>query len=337
MKVPKFEYAEPESISECCKILEEQGAGAQAIAGGTDLMMAIKNRLKIPKVLVDLCRVPNLNHISYSEKDGLKIGALVSLRHLAASAVVREKYPILARVALDVGSTQIQAMGTIGGNLCQDTRCLYYNQPPMWRQGMAPCHKLGGDLCHAIRGSKTCWATYSGDLAPVLLVLQARVKVSDSKGEKVVPLSDLYSGDGKTPHTIHPGQVVEEVQAPVPSARSGGAYLKLRVRKAIDYPLLGVAVTLALGGADGAFKDIKMALTGVEKAPLLIKAADELKGEKNTDEVIERLAEAAYKQAHPINNTYGLTPEYRRDMVRIYVKSAVHQSLETVVGQGGVA
>jgi len=337
MKVPGFEYAEPESISECCKLLEEQGVNARAIAGGTNLMMTLKNRLKVPKMLVDLFCVPELNQIRYSEEEGLNVGALVSLRHLAANAVVRGKYPILARAALDVGSPQIQAMGTIGGNLCQDTCCLYYNRPPMWRQGLEPCHKLGGDVCHAIPGSKTCWATYCGDLAPVLLVLRARIGVADSKGEKVIPLSELYSGDGKAPLTLQPGQVVKEVQVPGPSVHSGVTYLKLRLRKTVDYPLLGVAVTLALEGAHGILKDVKVALTGVEKAPLLIEAADELKGEKDTDKVIERLAEAAYKQAHPINNTYGLTPKYRRDMVRVYVRSAVHRSMEAAIKKGGVA
>jgi 4-hydroxybenzoyl-CoA reductase subunit beta len=337
VKVPGFEYAEPESISECCRLLEEQGGRAQAIAGGTNLIMALKNRLKVPKMVVDLCRIPNLSQIRYSEKDGLKVGALVSLRHLAANAVVREEYPILARAALDVGSAQIQAMGTIGGNLCQDTCCLYYNRPPMWRQGLEPCHKLGGDVCHAVKGSKTCWATYCGDLAPVLLVLGVRLKIADPKGEKIIPLSELYSGDGKTPHTLRPGQVVKEVQVPGPSADSGGAYLKLRVRKTIDYPLLGVAVTLALEGKNRVLRNVKVALTGVEKAPLLIEAADALNGEKITDEVIEGLAEAAYKQAHPINNTYGLTPKYRRDMVRTYVKSAVNRSLESAIRQGGAA
>jgi 4-hydroxybenzoyl-CoA reductase subunit beta len=337
MKVPRFEYAEPKSMGECCKLLEEQGVNAQAIAGGTNLMVALKNRLKVPKMLVDMCCVPNLNRIRYTEKDGLGVGALVSLRHLAANAAVREKYPMLAQAALSVGSPQIQAMGTVGGNLCQDSCCVYYDRAPMWRQGLEPCHKLGGGVCHAVRGSKTCWATYCGDLAPVLLVLGARIKIADPKGEKVIPLSELYSGDGKVPHTLHPGQIVKEVQVPGLSAHSGGAYLKLRVRKTIDYPLLGVAVTVALEGGDGTFRDVKVALTGVEKAPLLVKTADELKGEKITDEVIEGLAEGAYRQAHPINNTYGLTPKYRRDMVRIYVKSALQRSVEAAIKEGGVA
>lgn len=300
-------------------------------------MLALKNRLKVPKRLVDLCCVPDLNQIHYSEEDGLKVGTLVSLRHLAANAVVREKYPILAQAGLSVGSAQIQAMGTVGGNLCQDTCCFYYDRAPMWRRGLEVCHKLGGDVCHAVRGSKTCWATYCGDLAPVLLVLGARIRIADSKGEKVIALSELYSGDGKAPHTLQPGQVVKEVQVPAPPDHAGGVYLKLRVRKTIDYPLLGVAVTVALEGRDGTLRDVKVALTGVEKAPLLLKAADELKGKRIIDEVIKSLAEAAYKRAHPINNTYGFTPKYRRDMVRIYVKSALQQSVEAAIKEGGVA
>ncbi|NIS61922.1 MAG: hypothetical protein GTO13_14855 [Proteobacteria bacterium] len=335
--MPRFEYAEPKSIGECCKLLEEQGVDAQVIAGGTSLMLALKNRLKVPKMLVNLCCIPDLNQIRYSDEDGLMVGTLVSLRHLAANAVVRGKYPTLARAALDVGSPQIQAMGTIGGNLCQDTCCLYYDRAPMWRQGLEPCHKLAGNVCYGVPGSKACWATYCGDLAPVLLTLGARVKLADPKGEKAIPLNELYSGDGKTPQTLRPSQVIEEVQVPAPADHSGGAYLKLRVRKTIDYPLLGVAVTVALEGGDGPFRDVKVALTGVEKAPLLIEAADEFKGKKITNEMMEELADAAYKRAHPINNVSGLTPKYRRDMVRIYVKSALQRSVEAAIREGGVA
>jgi len=159
-----------------CQLLKEKGDKAQAIAGGTDLMMALKNRLKVPEMLVDLRGLPHLNRISYSDKEGLKVGVLVSLRQLAANSVVKEKYPILSRAALDVGTPQLQAMGTIGGNLCQDNLCLYYNRSPMLRQRLEPCHKLGGNVCHAVRRSKICWATYCGDTAPVLLIYQAKVK-----------------------------------------------------------------------------------------------------------------------------------------------------------------
>lgn len=336
MKLPKFDYAKPNSISECCKLLEEHGAMALPIAGGTDLMMAMKNWLKTPKILVDLCGIPNLNQITDLENDGLRIGAMVTLRHLAQNPVVREKYPVLANAALAVGSTQVQAMGTIGGNLCQDNCCLYYNRSPMSRQAMGPCYKLDGDRCHAVKGSKHCWATYSGDLAPVLLALKASVRISDPQGETSIPAEQLYSGDGKQPHTLQFGRVITEIQVPAPPVNCGNAYLKMRVRKTIDYPLLGVAANVVMENDDMAIHDIVLALTAVEKAPLMIKAADELKGQILTDELLDGLAEAAYKQARPISNTYGYTPNYRKNMVRTYVKSAVRQSLERATGQGGV-
>ena len=335
MKLPKFEFADPDSMAECCRLLSEKGERARIIAGGTDLLMAMKNRSKMPELLVDLCRVPDLNRISYSEREGLKAGAMVTLRHFANEPIVREKFPLLSQAALAVGDAQLQAMGTIGGNLCQDCCCLYYNRPPMLRQNYDPCHKLGGQVCHAVKGSKSCWATYSGDLAPALLVLQARIKISGSQGEKITPLKELFSGDGKNPHILSPDQVVTEILVPPPAPRSGGAYLKMRVRKTIDYPLLGVAVYLTLNQNDGFFDNISVALTGVDMSPVLIDGAEWLSKSSTSQEIIEKLVETAYRKARPVNNTFGYSPRYRREMVKTYVKSAVRQSVAYAEKQGG--
>lgn len=335
MKLPKFEYAEPKSIRKACQLLEEQGDKALAIAGGTDLMMALKNRLKVPDMLVDLKGIPRLNQINYSDRDGLKVGAMVTLRHLAGNAVVKEKYPLLARTALEVGTVQLQAMGTIGGNLCQDNLCLYYNRSPMLRQNLEHCYKLGGHICHAVPRSRDCWATYSGDLAPSLFVLQSRLKITGPTGKKVIPLNEFYSGNGKRPNILKPGELLTEIQVPPLSAHSGGTYLKLRPRKAIDYPLLGIAVTVTMEGEDGKCKDAALALTAVERAPLMIKEATQLKGKKVTEEVIGGLAEAAYKQAHPLHNLCEFTPKYRKEMVKIYVTLAVQQALQVAIKRGG--
>ena len=336
MKLPEFEYIEPKSIRKTCQLLKEKGEKAQAIAGGTDLMMALKNRLKVPEMLVDLMGLPHLKRINYSDKEGLSVGALVSLRQLADSAVIREKYPILSRAALDVGTPQLQAMGTVGGNLCQDNLCLYYNRSPMLRQILEPCHKLGGDVCHAVSRSKTCWATYCGDIAPVLLVYQAKVKIVDPKGEKIIPLNKFYSGDGKKPNVLKSGQILTEIQIPAPSPFSGGAYLKFRLRKTIDYPLLGVAVNLTMESSCQICKHAKLALTAVERAPILIEGTDELKGKRLTDAVIENLVKAAYKHAHPINNICELTPRYRKDLVKNYAKLAVQEAFQFATKGGAI-
>ncbi len=327
MNLPGFEFAEPESIVEACQGLESQGEEAHVIAGGTDLLTLMKSRLKEPKVLVDLKGIPNLDQISYSDQNGLKVGALVSLRRLAADASVREKYPILEQATLSVGSPQLRAMGTLGGNLCQDNICLYFDPSAAVRQSVEPCHKLGGAVCYVVERSEDCWATYAGDVAPALLVLGAKVKIVDCSGEKVIPLSQLFSCDGKRPHTLQPGQLITQIQVPVPAPHSGGAYLKLRQRETLEYPLLGVAVQLTMEGKEGLCKDASLALTAVDKAPVTVKEADRLKGTKLTDDVIEELAKAAYRQAHPIKNLCGFTVPYRLKMVHAFVESAIKLAL----------
>ncbi len=334
MKLAEFEYVVPKSIRKACRLLKERGDKAQAIAGGTDLMTALKNRLKVPEMLVELRGLPHLDRISYSGKEGLKVGALVSLRRLANSDVVKEKYPILSRAASDVGTSQLQAMGTIGGNLCQDNLCLYYNRSPMLRQRLDPCHKLGGDVCHAVSRSKICWATYCGDIAPVLLVYRAKLKIIDPGGENIIALNKFYSGDGKKPNVLKPGQILKEIRLPPPSPSSGGAYLKFRLRKAIDYPLLGVAVNLTMGSSGQICEHAELALTAVERAPILIEEAHELKGKKMGEAAVEKLAGAAYRHAHPLNNICELTPQYRKDLVNAYVRLAVEEALQ-VATRGG--
>ena len=336
MKLPPFEYVAPKSLTKACELLRDKKSKAIPIAGGTDLLMALKNRLKTPYRLVDLSMLPKpLHQMSYSTKRGLILGGLVSLRQAANHTAVRDKYPMLVQALLSVGSPQIQVMGTLGGNLCQDNLCVYYNRSPMLRQTLEPCHKLGGKICHVVRGSKTCWATYCGDVAPALLALQAKIKIVGPNSERVIPLQRFYSADGKKPNVLKPGEILTEIQVPPPRPRSGGTYLKLRTRKAIDYPLLGAAFWLSLRNGEAICEEANLALTGVERAPLLIQEAETLKGKPLEDKIIEDLAEAAYRRAHPVNTACELTPKYRKDMVRLYAMEAVHLAIQQA-SKGGV-
>ncbi len=325
MKLPPFEYAEPKSIRAACRLLKEQGRHGMVLAGGTDLLQALKNRLQAPRVLVDLHGVPHLDEIRYSAQAGLTIGALVSLRKLASDPMVQDKYPILAAAAQQVGTVQLQAMGTVGGNLCQDNLCVYYNRSPMMRLPLAPCLKLGGEVCHAVSGSKDCWAVYSGDLAPVFIALNANVTVATSEGKKSIALTKLYSGDGKKPNRLKPGQIVTAIHVPHPAPHSGGAYIKLRMRKTIDYPLLGVAVMVALD-RQGVCTDANLALTGVDKLPLRIAEAAALQGQVLGEKAIAPVAVAAHRHAHPLSNVIEVSPKYRRDMIDVYVRLAFDQA-----------
>lgn len=331
MKLPPFEYVQPKSVRTACRRLREEGEEGMALAGGTDLLQALKNRLKAPRVLVDLRGLP-LDRIRYSRKTGLKIGACVSVRQLADDPVVKEKYLMLAAAARQVGTAQLQAMGTVGGNLCQDSLCVYYNRSPMMRLTLEPCLKLGGEVCHAVSGSKDCWAVYSGDLAPVLIALRARVVLATSAGTKSIALTDLFTGDGKKPNRVKPGQIVTEVLVPPPAPHSGGAYLKLRMRKTIDYPLLGAAVALTVD--DQVCVDATLVLTGVDKRPLWIAEAERLKGQVLCDDEVGQVALAAHKQAHPLNNVSELSAKYRREMIDLYVRLAFHQAWQSATKAG---
>jgi 4-hydroxybenzoyl-CoA reductase subunit beta len=324
MKLPKFKYLLPESIDEACEIASAARKNGRIIAGGTDLLPALKYGLKKPRILIDISSLPGLNHITYSKQKGLTVGSLVTLRRLAAHQAVRDNYPLLVQAALSMGSAQLQAMGTIGGNLCQDTCCSYYNLPPLSRQGLEPCFKLRGRKCHAVKGSKICWATYCGDMAPALLALQAKLTIAGPEGEKTIPVGSLFSGRGENPNNLQPGQVLKEIQLP-PPGNARGVYLKLRVRKSIDYPLLGVAVNIVPDR--GALKEVTLALTAVEKSPLLVATPATIAEIGDLATQITALAEAAAKIAHPIANTSGYSPRYRRSMVKVYVTQAVEEAM----------
>jgi 4-hydroxybenzoyl-CoA reductase subunit beta len=327
MKLPKFDYVKPKFIREACELLEAAGGHARPIAGGTELLMAMKNRQALPKMLVDLGGLP-LNRISYSDDEGLRVGALVSLRHLANHSVVREKYSVLAQAASSAGTVQLQAMGTLGGNLCQNTCCVYFDRATGPRQTLGPCIKLDGQVCYVVEGSEKCWAGYAGDLAPALLVLRAKLKIADSRGEKIMPLRELFSNDGKCPQTLLPGQIITEIHVPRADHGSGGAYLKLRQRETLDYPLLGVAAHFVMEAGGAVCKDAALALTAVDHAPMVIEGAGRLIGKAPTNDLIQELASTAHKNAHPIKSVCGIQVRYRKNMVNVFAESAIRQALE---------
>lgn len=328
MRPPPLEHVEPRSLEEACRLLERHADAARPIAGGTDLVPALKNRLQRPRVIVDLLRIPGLDAVRWSEQDGLSLGALVTLRRLASDPLVRGRYAALAEAAHAAGSVQLRAMGTLGGNLCQDACCQFFNRSPMSRQMLEPCHKLGGEVCHVVCGSEDCWAVYCGDLAPALLALDARVRVASPSGGRTLPVSELYSGDGERPVALGLGEIVAQVALPPPPPRSGGAYLKLRPREALDYPLLGVAAWLALGPEGRAVSRARVALTAVDGAPVPVAAAARLEGREAGDGAFREVGAQARKLAHPMKNVAALPPGYRAQMVEVYVRRALARALE---------
>jgi 4-hydroxybenzoyl-CoA reductase subunit beta len=319
MRLPRFEHLQPESLEEALDLLSEHREEARVIAGGTDLLVSMKHRLLTPGYLLNLKGL-ELDFIEEG-KEGVRIGALTKLTDIIKSPLVQEKLPILAQAASYVAAPPLQNMGTLGGNLCLNTRCFFYNQSQFWRQAPPLCFKAGGEMCHVVKGGDHCYSVYQGDLAPILIALEARVKLAKKDGERMIPLLDLYTGKGEKPIVLEAGEILTEVEIPAPVAPWGGDYQKLRYRGAMDFPLVGVAAVLHLNG--GSCAKAKVVLTAVASAPVVVEEGSKLlEGQKLDEEVIARAAEAAYEAAHPVGNI-GSTPLYRRKMVRVMTQRAI--------------
>jgi len=296
------------------------------IAGGTDLIPSMQQKLFEPEFVLDLRGIGELRGIKPDPQGGVEIGALTTLRAIERSEFLRHHYPVLAEAAATVASPVLRNMGTIGGNICLDTRCLWYNQSLTWRKGCGFCIKKDGDLCHVAPGGSKCWAAFSADTPPALLCLNAEIEIASAAGVRRLPLSDFYTGLGDTYRKLAPNEIVTRVFLPESSADYRGVYRKLRVRGSIDYPLAGVAVVMkrsSNGNGAGHVADARIGITAVNPAPLLVEGAPELLAGKVVDEALaEAVADLAARTAKPLT-TSALTPEYRREMIRVFTKRAV--------------
>ncbi|MCJ7596763.1 MAG: FAD binding domain-containing protein, partial [Desulfobacterales bacterium] len=310
MRLPKMDHRAPGSVAEACSLIEEHGAGAKVLAGGTDLLAACKLRNVRPAMLISLRGIEALRGIEFQEGEGLRIGAMTRLHQLRYDPSIQEHYPALARAAGSVGAVQLQLMGTLGGNLCLNTRCIYYNQSETWRKSRAVCLKMGGDVCHVVPKGERCYAVFSGDTAPVLIALDAKARLISSREEREISLRELYTGDGKEPIALRSGELLQEVRIPPARGTQSSIYLKYRKREAIDFPMVGVAVRMDSNG-EGVCTECKVVLNAVGSAPSEVPEAGKLlKGKVPTAALIDEAAEWAEKQAHPVANTAGSTPSY---------------------------
>jgi 4-hydroxybenzoyl-CoA reductase subunit beta len=291
------------------------------IAGGTDLIPSMRQKLFEPRCVLDLRGIAGLRGIRPQSDGGVEIGALTALRAIERSEFLRQHYPVLTEAAATVASPVLRNMGTIGGNICLDTRCLWYNQSLTWRKGCGFCIKKDGDLCHVAPGGSKCWAVFSADTPPALLCLNAEIEIASALGTRRVALRDFYTGLGDSYRKLQANEMVTRVFLPASAAGYRGVYRKLRVRGSIDYPLAGVAVVMKR--SNGHVADVRVGITAVNPAPLLVKGTSELLFGKEVDqELAEAVGDLAAKIAKPLT-TSALTPEYRREMIRVFTKRAV--------------
>jgi len=331
LSLPQFKLLRPRTLEEAVSLLAkhsnhvtEDSDGShnvRIVAGGTDLIPSMRQKLFEPQYVLDIRHIAELNGIRDQQGSGVEIGALTSLTTIERSNVLRGHYPVLTEAAATVASPLLRNMGTVGGNICLDTRCLWYNQSLTWRKGCGFCIKKDGDLCHVAPGGTKCWAAFSGDTPPALLCLNAEIEIAGASGLRRVSLRDFYTGDGVAYRTLQPNELVTRVFLPESAADYRGVYRKLRIRGSIDYPLAGVAIVMKR--SNGHVVDARLAITAVNPAPLLVKGASELLIGQIVDEALaEAVGNLAAKTAKPLT-TSALTPEYRREMIRVLTKRAV--------------
>jgi 4-hydroxybenzoyl-CoA reductase subunit beta len=321
LSLPQFKLLRPRTLEDAIEYLAKHGANLRVLAGGTDLIPSMRQKLFEPEYVLDLSAIAELRGIKPHRDGGAEIGALTALRTIEKSDFLRQHYPVLTEAASTVASPVLRNMGTIGGNICLDTRCLWYNQSLAWRKGCGFCIKKDGDLCHVAPGGSKCWAAFSGDTPPALLCLNAEIEIASPSGTRRIPLSHFYTGLGDTYRKLQSNELVTRIFLPEGSADLLGIYRKLRVRGSIDYPLAGVAV--ALRRSNGHVSDARVAITAVNPAPLRIQGISELVEGKILDESIaEAIGDLAARTAKPLT-TSALTPEYRREMIRVFTKRAV--------------
>ena len=305
MRLPWFDYRTPRTLAEAARILAAEGPGAVPIAGGTDLLPNMKRRQTAPKVLV------SLRHIAELQRNGAVLGAGTTLAQIVGK---RELPRGLRQAAAQVATVHLRNMGTIGGNLCLDTRCNYYNQNYEWRKAIDFCLKKDGDICWVATASKRCVAMSSTDCAPALIALGARVRLVCASGEREVALEDLYNNDGIDYLRRRPDEILTEVR--IENAPS--TYWKLRRRGAFDFPVLGVAAAMHEGAA-------RLALGAVASRPFLAAQANEfLRGKPLTDEVIAEAGRLAAARAKPLDNA-DLDLYWRKDVAAAFVGYALRE------------
>jgi 4-hydroxybenzoyl-CoA reductase subunit beta len=321
LSLPEFKLLRPRGVAEAIRRLGEHAGNVRVLAGGTDMIPSMRQRLFEPEYVLDLRGIDTMRGIRPQGGGGVEIGSLTTLREIERSDFLRQHYPVLTEAAATVASPVLRNMGTIGGNICLDTRCLWYNQSLTWRKGCGFCIKKDGDLCHVAPGGTKCWAVFSGDTPPALLCLDAEIEIASASGTRRVPLHDFYSGLGDAYRKLRPDELVTRVLLPASAANYRGVYRKLRVRGSIDYPLAGVAVVMKR--SNGQVADARIGITAVNPAPLLVKGTSELLTGKAIDETLaEAVGDLAAKTAKPLT-TSALTPEYRREMIRLFTKRAV--------------
>ncbi len=303
--LPAFDLVQPRDIAGAIAARGGDGA-ARFIAGGTDLLPNLRRGVGEPRRLIDLSGIEELGGIVLSPS-GARIGAGVTLAALASSREISTRYRALGQAAAAIAAPGHRTNATVGGNLCLDTRCVYYNQSQWWRNANQFCLKHKGEICHVAPQGARCHAAFSGDLAPALIALGAEAEIASAAGRRRIPLAEMYVEDGRAHLALADGDLL--VAAHLPPDPPASAYEKVRVRGAIDFPLAGVAVAMRV--AKRSVTELRVALTGTNSRPFLLAGADALIGRPLDEAGLNALDKLVQKQVQPMRTTIH-SAQYRR-------------------------
>jgi len=326
-ELPAFEHADAESVREAVIWLEKWGNDARVIAGGTDLLGLMKDRLegpqlRTPQVLINVKHIAEMKWIDHDDELGLRIGAAVTLNQLGASDIIRKRFGILSQAARQIGTTQIRNMGTVGGNLCQRPQCLYFRHPdfPCYKKGGRKCYAVGGEhrYDHSVINYGKCVVAHPSDMAPALIALNAGAIIATSNGEREVPLQDFFlSPNDYTETVLKPGELLVAVRVPNESSKTHQLFLKHRVRHSSDFALASVAMVAEISG--GIAQDIRIVMGGIAPFPYVADRTGEVINGKELDpKLILQVAEASIDGARPLPQN-----GYKIDLAKALVKRAL--------------
>jgi len=327
LTLPVFTWSQPSTVDEVLRELQENPGGCLLVAGGTDAVPNMKHRLHEPGRVISLGGVRELRELR-EDGDGLSIGALVTLQTLVELAPLVREYSGIAHAAALVGSPQIRNMGTLGGNLCLDTRCTYYNQTRFWREALGYCLKKDGVICHVVPQGKRCVAAHSSDVAPALIAYGAEVEITGRAGRRRIPVDSFFVGDGVHNNVLTREEVVTRVILPAATRGQRGAYRKLRPRGAIDFPLLSIAV--AARGSAARIESLRVVVSALGARPRVLGGLDEVAaGRPAGESTFAAVAAAAHRQCRPLTNV-PYDDDWRHAMVPVLVTRALRDAFPEV-------
>jgi 4-hydroxybenzoyl-CoA reductase subunit beta len=307
-----FSYFEPKESAEALALLAEHKGQAKIMAGGTDLIPQMKRGIISPSAIINLSRVSGLRETEENQQ-GLKVGAMVPLSILEKSPLLASRYPALQKAVSHVAARSVRNSGTIGGNICLDTKCIFRDQSQTWKRALDPCFKMGGQRCYVVRGGKTCHASFAGDTVPVLIALQAKGKIVSSQGERMIPVEELYTGNGLRPLALSQEELLSEIFLPFPPSAAQCVYLRFSLRKAMDFPLVSAATFLEK--RNGVCSEARIVVGAVAPRPLRLTQLEEsMKGEKITESFLQQCSVKALEEDRQISNS-GRMDAFTREII----------------------